>query len=164
MQTLNRFMYEVLSSTWTMFYFEILFMQTTIFIWIICYFIATTLALLPSSSTNWRGYIFLPYWSDQFLCWCPNSILKMFHEGLYWPNLIDLWNIICSDMTSQWQMIQFWCNFGMRGGRVLSGLWLQVLPSLPSSPVSLFRFLSSPPTPPPPPTSFPLPLCTCCAS
>ena len=43
----------------------------------ICHFNATTFALFPSSSTNWRGYAFLSHWSDQFLYWCSNSILKI---------------------------------------------------------------------------------------
>ena len=43
----------------------------------ICHFNATTFALFPSSSINWRGLAFLSHWSDQFLYWCSNSILKI---------------------------------------------------------------------------------------
>ena len=81
----------------------------------ICHINATTFALFPSSSTNWRVYAFLSHWNDQFLYWCSNSILKIkcSMKVFFWPSLIDLWNIIRSDMTSQWQMTWFWRDFGM---------------------------------------------------
>ena len=147
------------NTSWTMLYFKI--HGSTVLIWIICHFIATTFALFPSSSTNWRGYAFFSHWSNQFLYWCLNNILKMKCSMKVCFDQASLTRkILCryafrhdKSMTDDAILTQF----RNMGGRALCGLSLQAFPSLLSSPVPPFHF-SLPASPAPP-----LTLCACYA-
>ena len=119
----------------------------------ICHFNATTFALFPSSSTNWRGYPLLSHWSDQFLYWCSNSILK-----------IKSFMKVCFDQASltreilyvpTWQVNDRWRDFDaiLECGRQ-SVKWAFIASAplrslLPSSPLPFFS--TAPPSPSPSP-------------
>ena len=137
-----------------MFYFEI--HGSAVFIWIICHFIATTSALFPSSSTNWRGYAFLSHWSDQFLYWCSNSILKIKCSMKVCFDQASLTHEILYVLT--WQVNDRWHDCGMWAAEhyVVFGCKCSLPFSPPQSSSSIFLY----PAPLPPPSPFPFALAT----